>query len=62
MSGTDEFRQRVLGFVIDNNDIVFDHGWVFWPSENRGSYNAASLRVIADELDNRNNVEELACQ
>ena len=49
------FRQRVLEAAED--DITLDAGWVFWPTWNRGHYNAAALRVIADELDRRN--EEL---
>lgn len=51
----EEFRARVLEAAKD--DIVLDAGWVFWPTENRGHYNAAALRVLADELDRRN--EEL---
>jgi len=54
------FKQRVLDTAED--DIVHDitTGWVFWPwreDDPKGYWNAASLRVIADELDRRN--EEL---
>lgn len=51
----EDFRRRVLEAAKE--DIVLDAGWVFWPTENRGHYNAAALRVVADELDRRN--EEL---
>lgn len=49
------FRQRVLKASTD--EIVLDAEWVFWPTENKGHYTAAALRVLADELDRRN--EEL---
>ena len=53
------FKQRVLDAVKD--DIVLDasEGWVLWLdlTTPHGFYTAASLRVIADELDRRN--EEL---
>ena len=51
------FRQRVLEAA--ESDIVYDGttGWVFWQwgeDHIHGFLNAASLRVIADELDRRN--------
>ena len=51
------FKQRVLEAAKE--DIVYDAttGWVFWPWQDdtpRGYWTAA-LRVIADELDRRNN-------
>jgi len=49
------FRERVLEAAED--DIIPDTDWVFWPTHNKGFYTAASLRVLADELDRRN--EEL---
>ena len=51
----EEFRARVLAASVD--EIVCDFEWVFWPTENKGYYTAAALRVLADELDRRN--EEL---
>ena len=51
----EEFRARVLAASVE--DIVPDTEWVFWPTENKGHYTAAALRVLADELDRRN--EEL---
>ena len=51
----EEFRARVLAASVD--EIVPDTEWVFWPTENKGHYTAAALRVLADELDRRN--EEL---
>lgn len=52
------FKQRVLEAAKE--DIVYDAttGWVFWPWQDdtpRGYWTAAALRVIADELDRRNN-------
>jgi len=50
------FKQRVL--VAHEWDFALDasEGYVFWPEEDgkHGFYTAASLRVIADELDKRN--------
>ena len=51
----EEFRARVLEASVD--EIVCDFEWVFWPTDNKGHYTAAALRVLADELDRRN--EEL---
>ena len=51
----DAFRKRVLAASVD--EIVCDSEWVFWPTDNKGHYTAAALRVLADELDRRN--EEL---
>lgn len=51
----EDFRRRVLEAAED--EITLDSEWVFWPTWNRGHYNAEALRVIADELDRRN--EEL---
>ena len=51
----DAFRKRVLAASVD--EIVCDFDWVFWPRGNKGYYNASALRVLADELDRRN--EEL---
>ena len=48
----EEFRARVLEAAEE--DITLDSEWVFWPTWNRGHYNAAALRVLADELDRRN--------
>lgn len=31
-----------------------DGFWVFWPTENKGGWSATALRVIADELEKRN--------
>ena len=50
------FKQRVLEAAKE--DIVYDAttGWVFWPWQDsafRGYWTAAALRVIADELDRR---------
>jgi len=52
---SEKFRKRVLEAAED--DITLDTDWVFWPTYNKGFYTAASLRVLADELDRRN--EEL---
>ena len=49
------FHRRVLDASVD--EIVCDFEWVFWPTENKGHYTAEALRVLADELDRRN--EEL---
>ena len=54
------FKQRVLEAAGD--DIVYDAttGWVFWPwqeDDPRGYWTAAALRVIADELDRRDDQE-----
>lgn len=56
------FKQRVLEAAKD--DIVYDAttGWVFWPWQKdtpRGYWTAAALRVIADELDRRDDQEEV---
>lgn len=54
-SYVEEFRERVL--AASEDEITIDSEWVFWPTWNRGHYTAEALRVIADELDRRN--EEL---
>lgn len=51
------FKQRVLDTV--NEDILIEPtaGWVFWQWDEdhvHGFLDAASLRVVADELDRRN--------
>ena len=56
------FKQRVLEAAGD--DIVYDAttGWVFWPWQDdtpRGYWTAAALRVIADELDRRDDQETI---
>ena len=56
------FKQRVLEAAGD--DIVYDAttGWVFWPWQEddlRGYWTAAALRVIADELDRRDDQETI---
>lgn len=51
----EDFRRRVLEAAED--EITLDAEWVFWPTWNKGHYDAAALRVLADELDRRN--EEL---
>ena len=56
------FKQRVLEAAGD--DIVYDAttGWVFWPWQDdtpRGYWTAAALRVIADELDRRDDQEAI---
>ena len=56
------FKQRVLEAAKE--DIVYDAttGWVFWPWQDsafRGYWTAAALRVIADELDRRDDQEAI---
>lgn len=56
------FKQRVLEAAKE--DIVYDAttGWVFWPWQDdtpRGHWTAAALRVIADELDRRDDQEAI---
>jgi len=56
----DAFKRLVLDAVSDDILLELTAGWVFWPwreDDPKGYWNAASLRVIADELDRRN--EEL---
>jgi hypothetical protein len=56
------FKQRVLETAED--DIVHDitTGWAFWPwceDDPKGYWTAAALRVIADELDRRDDQETI---
>lgn len=53
----DAFKQRVLDAVSDDILLELTAGWVFWQwgEDHIHSFlDAASLRVIADELDRRN--------
>lgn len=57
-----DFKQRVLETARD--DIVHDSttGWVFWPwrdDDPKGYWTAEALRVIADELDQRDDQEDI---
>ena len=56
MSYTEAFKQRVLDICEWDFALDASEGHVFWPEEDgkHGFYTAASLRVIADELDKRN--------
>lgn len=51
-----EEASRIISRIDeDKSFITGDDGYVvFWPSENRGAFQAWHLRLIADELDKRN--------
>jgi hypothetical protein len=51
---TAEWRRRMLEFC-EPDIVTADDGYkVFWPTKNNGYYGAYLLRIIADELDKRN--------
>ena len=49
-------RDKLIKKVDEHKDIVMgdDGYYVFWPIRNNGALNANDLRIIADELDKRN--------
>jgi hypothetical protein len=53
---TEEYKQELISIVdIKNEFITGDDGYVYyWPEGNRGCLSSFQLRIIADELDNRN--------
>ena len=53
---TDELRKRIIEKLDADKCLdTLDDGYLrFWPSPNRGCFSADALRVIADEIDSRN--------
>jgi hypothetical protein len=49
-----DYEQRILEMAKQDMVTGEDGYVVYWPSENRGSWSAHHLRIIADELDRRN--------
>ncbi len=50
------YRDKLINKVDEHKDIVMgdDGYYVFWPIRNHGALLANDLRIIADELDKRN--------
>ena len=49
-------RDNIIRKLDERNDIIMadDGYYVFWPVRNHGYITANTLRIIADELDKRN--------
>ena len=59
------YKQEIIDLVEEYGDFaVASHGFfIYWPGRSRGSFNAQDLRILADELDRRNdNILELRRQ
>ena len=57
MESLTDYQKTALIRYIQHGDIVCSlHclGWAFWPTENRGFYDATSLRTIATFLEIQN--------
>jgi putative lipoic acid-binding regulatory protein len=55
MNSKDAWRQRIIDTVMDEL-TTFEDGFVYWYPSEKGAFSSASLRVIADYIDQRNEV------